>query len=180
MLAISIFLCILLHEYGHALTARKFGVTTKDIVLLPIGGMARLNKMPEKPAHEFLVALAGPMVNILIAVFLFPFFWFITKPQLAAYPLSAPENLDDDFFLFIPLIIFINVLLALFNLIPAFPMDGGRMLRALLSLKTSRLKATKVAVAIGIVIAIGLGFYGAISGRWFYVLIAFFYSEYCY
>lgn len=174
LFAVTVFLCILLHEYGHALMARRYGVETQDIILLPFGGMARLNRLPEKPVHEFLVALAGPLTNLLIALFLFPFFWFITKPQLAAYPLSSPENLDDDFFLFLPLIIFMNVLLAIFNLIPAFPMDGGRMLRALLSLKTNRLRATKVAVAIGIVIAIFLGFYGIAYAKWLYVFLGLF------
>lgn len=171
---IAVFLCILLHEFGHALMARRFQVETKDIVLLPFGGMARLSHLPEKPVQEFLVALAGPMVNLFIAACLFPFFWLITKPQLVAYPLSSPENIDDDFFLFLPLLLFLNVLLAVFNLIPAFPMDGGRMLRAVLTIKIGRLKATRVAMFLGVVIAVGLALYGAVSGRWLYCLLGIF------
>ena len=172
--SLAVFGCILLHEFGHALMARRFGVETKDIVLLPLGGMARLNRLPEKPWQEFIVALAGPSVNVLIALVLFPFFWFITKPNLVAHALPGPEQLDDDYFLFLPLLLFLNLLLAAFNMIPAFPMDGGRMLRALLSIKMGRLKATKVAVGLGVLIAVGLVLYGVFMGRMTYPVLGLF------
>jgi Zn-dependent protease len=170
----SVFVCIILHEFGHALTARKFGVKTKDIVLFPIGGMARLNRLPDKPFQEFVVALAGPFVNILIAFVLFPFFWFYTRPALVTHAVPDPDNIDDNYFFFLPLLLFLNLLLALFNLIPAFPMDGGRILRALLTIKLGRLNATKIAVALGHVIAVGLILYGMWSGRFSYLPIGLF------
>lgn len=174
LFGISVFLCIIMHEFGHVLTAKRFGVETKDIVLFPIGGMARLNRLPDKPIQEFIVALAGPFVNILIAFILFPFFWFYTRPALATHAIPAPDNIDDNFFFFLPLLLFLNLLLALFNLIPAFPMDGGRILRAVLTIKLGRLNATKIAVAIGHIIAIGLIFFGMWSGRFSYLPVGLF------
>jgi Zn-dependent protease len=152
---LAIFACVTLHEYGHALAARRYGIPTKDITLYPIGGVARLEKMPEKPIQELVVALAGPAVNIVI--------------MLALYIVSGGAVLDlheDDSSLivqqsnFIPMLGFINIWLAFFNLIPAFPMDGGRVLRAFLSLKMERVKATEVAAAIGQILAIGFVFIG--------------------
>ncbi len=174
LFGIAVFVCILLHEFGHALTAKWYGVKTRDIVLFPIGGMARLDRLPEKPAQELLVALAGPLVNVLIAILLFPFFWFLTRPYLTTVETPRLDNIDDNFFLFLPLLLFLNLLLAIFNLIPAFPMDGGRILRALLTVRWGRLKATKVAVAIGQVIAVGLVVFGLWSGRYAYLLIGLF------
>ncbi len=174
LFGVAVFCCIILHEYGHALVARKYGVKTRDIVLFPIGGMARLDRLPEKPVQEFLVALAGPLVNVLIALVLFPFFWFYTRPALLTQAIPDSDNIDDNFFFFLPLLLFLNLLLALFNLIPAFPMDGGRILRALLSIRFGRLRATKIAVGIGQVLAVGLIFYGMSSERFSYLLIGFF------
>ena len=174
LFGLSVFACIILHEYGHVLTAKRFGVETRDIVLFPIGGMARLNRLPDRPFQEFLVALAGPLVNVLIAIGLFPFFWFFTRPSLVVHAVPDPENIDDNFFFFLPLLLFLNLLLALFNLIPAFPMDGGRILRAVLSIKMGRLNATKIAVAIGQVIAVGLIIYGMWSGHFSYLFVGLF------
>ena len=151
-----LFLSILLHEFGHALTARRFNVKTKDIILLPIGGLARLNKLPDKPIQEMLVALAGPFINFIIALILIPYFLMVTMPGLEEHELSNPQDLIGDYFYLLPLLAFVNLLLAVFNLIPAFPMDGGRILRAMLSLKLERLKATKIAVVIGQIIAAGM------------------------
>ncbi len=143
---LSLFFCVVLHEFGHALTARRFGVKTKDIILSPIGGVARLEKLPEKPIHEFYVAAAGPLVNLLIVVLLLPYFFFYSlsemKYQLASINFSSPLEI-------IPLLLIGNIALAGFNLLPAFPMDGGRIFRALLSIKLGRLKATKFATLLG-------------------------------
>jgi len=136
-----------LHEYGHALTARKFGVVTRDIILSPIGGIARLERLPEKPIQEFLVAIAGPLVNIAIAIFLLPYFYFYPVSNFFEKLISL--RIFDDGLDFIPAILVLNLILAAFNMLPAFPMDGGRILRALLSLKMSRINATKVASYIG-------------------------------
>ena len=143
----SLFLCVVLHEYGHALTARRFGVMTRDIILSPIGGIARLERLPEKPIQEFLVAIAGPLVNVAIAILLLPYFYF--------YPISNffekifSLQIFDDGLDFVPAILVLNLILAAFNMIPAFPMDGGRILRSLLSLKLPRIQATRVASYIG-------------------------------
>ncbi len=143
---LAVFVCVVLHEFGHALTARRFGVLTRDIILSPIGGIARLDKLPEKPSQELLVAIAGPLVNIAIALILSPYFFFISLESL----FSSIEATDFiNFATFIPTLILLNISLAAFNLLPAFPMDGGRVLRALLSLKMSRLRATRIASFVG-------------------------------
>ena len=143
---LSIFFCVVLHEFGHALTARKFGVKTKDIILSPIGGVARLEKLPEKPIHEFYVAAAGPLVNLIIVVLLTPYFFFYSfdevRYQLSSLSFSNPLEI-------VPLLLIGNIALAGFNLLPAFPMDGGRIFRALLSIKFGRLKATRLASLLG-------------------------------
>lgn len=153
---LTIFVCVTMHEFGHAMAARKFGIKTKDITLLPIGGLARLESIPEKPKEELIVALAGPLVNVLIVAALSPFVSFtldITKIQQLSF--ITAEN-------FVFNLMFINLWLAVFNLIPAFPMDGGRVLRALLSFKIERHIATAIAARIGQLLAIGfviLGFF---------------------
>jgi Zn-dependent protease/predicted transcriptional regulator len=155
-----LFVCVLLHEFGHALTARRFGIKTHSIVLLPIGGVASLEKMPENPKEELLVALAGPAVNIVIAAILWPF---------ADVSLLFPES-PEDFVLFkaeisyaISYLFFVNIMLVIFNMLPAFPMDGGRVLRAILSFSMQPHKATKVAATIGQVLAIGFILLGLFS-----------------
>ncbi|MEM8882515.1 MAG: site-2 protease family protein [Planctomycetota bacterium] len=130
----ALFGCVLLHEYGHALAARRYGIPTRSITLLPFGGIAALERVPTEPRRELVVALAGPAVNVLIALVLLPVVW------LTGYGMT---------------LLVTNIALVVFNLIPAFPMDGGRVLRALLALRTSRLRATRVAVGIGRVVAIG-------------------------
>jgi Zn-dependent protease/CBS domain-containing protein len=155
---LCIFITVLLHELGHALAAKNYNIKTKDITLLPIGGLARLERIPEKPLEELIVAFAGPLVNIALA--------FIT-----AFFISIPDNTDklmtelsngvnaNNFFLNFFLV---NFWLAIFNLIPAFPMDGGRVLRALLSFKLPRNVATRIAARIGQFLAMAfiiLGFF---------------------
>jgi Zn-dependent protease len=154
---LTIFACVTLHEFGHALAARRFGIKTKDITLLPIGGLARLESIPEKPKEELIVAIAGPLVNILIFAALYPIVHFTTGITLSINQFSS---ITSENFLFT--LLFFNLWLAIFNLIPAFPMDGGRVLRALLSFNMERHKATAIAARIGQLIAIGfviIGFF---------------------
>ena len=155
---LCVFLTVFMHELGHALTAKKFGIKTKDITLLPIGGVAQLERLPEKPSEELMVAFAGPMVNIVLALITS---LFISLPNTSEEMVAELENGVNagNFFLNFYLV---NIILAFFNLIPAFPMDGGRVLRALLSYKLERHQATKIAARIGQALAIGfvlLGFY---------------------
>lgn len=157
LFVLTLFVCVTLHELGHALAAKRFHIKTKDIILLPIGGVARLENMPEKPMQELIVALAGPAVNVVIFLILY------IALQIASIPFdfTAITNITAGNFLFNLAIL--NVWLAVFNLIPAFPMDGGRVLRALLAMKLNRTLATQIAGKIGQVIAAGfviLGFFG--------------------
>ena len=149
---IAVFLCVVLHELGHALTAKRFGISTKKITLLPIGGMASFDKIPESPKEELLIVIAGPLVNVAIAIVLF---FSVPVGELFKYSFTDAYTVFTSFtfqnFLFYLFIV--NVALVLFNLIPAFPMDGGRILRALLALKINRVKATQIAASIGQFIA---------------------------
>lgn len=155
-LVISLFLCVTMHEYGHALTARRFGVDTQDILLSPIGGIARLDRIPSDPKEELLVAIAGPAVNFVLAGFLGSYL-FTLPPLLRAHVLQSFLFRDSNYFFpEIPLagyaviiLFFLNLVLALFNLLPAFPMDGGRILRALLCIRFKRYTATLIAARIG-------------------------------
>ena len=151
-----IFGCIVLHELGHALTARRYGIRTRDIVLLPIGGVSSLKRMPEDPKQELLVALAGPAVNLLIALGLFGVLAALGRvPTLRQAATISWTGRD-----FLPSLAAANVWLALFNLIPAFPMDGGRVLRALLGKRMDYTDATQAAAHIGQAIAFVFGFLG--------------------
>ncbi|MPZ55584.1 MAG: CBS domain-containing protein [Rhizobiales bacterium] len=150
---ILLFGCVLLHEYGHILTARVFGVATPDVTLLPIGGVARLERIPEEPYQEFLVAIAGPAVNVVIAFALVAFAGASLDPQhLAAVGSSGVSMVDR--------LAIVNVFLVLFNLIPAFPMDGGRVLRALLAIPLGFVRATQIAATIGQILAFVFGILG--------------------
>ncbi|GGK18131.1 protease [Yeosuana aromativorans] len=152
-LVLTVFLCVVLHELGHALTAKKFGIQTQKITLLPIGGMATMEKIPESPKQELLVTLAGPLVNIVIALllyFIIPVKELIQLNFTEAFETFSRFTLQNFlFYLFV-----INIALVVFNLIPAFPMDGGRLLRALLAIKINRVKATQIASTIGQFIAV--------------------------
>ncbi len=146
-----LFVCVVMHEYGHALSAKRYGITTQDIIILPIGGVARLNKMPEKPWQEFVVAIAGPMVNVVIALVLGAGLYYV-QWQMDSY-----EDVSDQFsipYRMLNTLVYSNILLVAVNMMPAFPMDGGRVLRALLSLRMSRTKATQLASFLGQFIAI--------------------------
>lgn len=152
LLVFSLFICVVLHEFGHAIMARRYGVITKDIILSPIGGMARLNRIPEKPLQELAVALAGPMVNVVIAILLGLVLWFFLPDKLTV--IRDPEISIYWIGNIIPALFWMNIMLVFFNLIPAFPMDGGRVLRAGLAMQFGRLKATKWAAHIGKAIAV--------------------------
>ncbi len=162
---VLLFLCVLLHEFGHIFVARAFGVRTPDVILLPIGGVARLERIPEKPSEEFLVAIAGPAVNVLIALLLVAAGANPSTSHLAAVE-STRDNLIDR-------LAMVNLFLAVFNLIPAFPMDGGRVLRALLTARFGYVRATEIAAAIGQWVAFALGFLG-LFGNPLLIFIAIF------
>ncbi len=166
LLIAIVFATVVLHEFAHALTARRFGVGTRDITLLPIGGVSHMERMPEKPSQELQVALAGPLVNIVLAVLL----WGLVR--LTGTPLAPPADLTQGALL--PQLVWVNVSLAVFNLLPAFPMDGGRVLRAALALRMPRVRATTVAAKLGQWMAIGFGLLGLMGGNPMLLLIAVF------
>lgn len=156
LLILAIFACVLAHEFGHALAARRYGIRTPDITLLPIGGIARLERMPERPAEEIIVALAGPAVNVVIAAVLF----LILGARFDPATLNALDNPGASL---LAQIAALNLFLVLFNLIPAFPMDGGRVLRALLAMRMGPARATAIAARVGQALAFGLGFLGLLG-----------------
>lgn len=150
---LALFGSVLLHEFGHALTAKRFGIKTRDITLLPIGGVARLERMPEKPIQELWVALTGPAVNVVIAIILLAGLLLTGSLQ----PLNQLSITTGNFF---ERLMLVNVWLALFNLIPAFPMDGGRVVRSLLAMRLEYTRATQIAATLGQGMAFLLGFWG--------------------
>ncbi len=163
---VLLFLCVLLHEFGHIFTARAFGVRTPDVILLPIGGVSRLERIPEKPSEEFLIAIAGPAVNVAIAAVLV----LVGGANLSVDRLAALESADVSM---IDRLAAVNLFLAAFNLIPAFPMDGGRVLRALLAARFGYVRATEIAAMIGQWVAFALGFLG-LFGNPILIFIAIF------
>ncbi len=162
-----LFACVVAHEFGHALAARRYGIRTPDITLLPIGGLARLERMPEKPRQEIIVALAGPAVNVVIAAVLI----LILR---SSFNLQALEQLDNPSLSFLARLASVNIFLVVFNLIPAFPMDGGRVFRAILAIWYPRRQATNIAAKVGQALAFGFGFLGLIGGNPLLIFIAIF------
>lgn len=139
-LVATVFVCVVLHEMGHSLQARRYGIHVRDIILLPIGGMARAERIPEDPRKEIVIALSGPAVNIAIAA--------ITLAVMAL--LERPIGLESGY---LSDVLLLNLAMAVFNLVPAFPMDGGRILRGLLAMRLPYLAATQRAAGMGFLVA---------------------------
>jgi Zn-dependent protease len=170
VLMLTVFACVVLHEYGHALTAKKFGVDTVDIIVSPIGGIARMKYIPDKPMQEFFITLNGPLVNLILGSLLAVLMFLITgrfSLNLDTYNLEDPME-------FVRLLSLINFTLFFFNLIPAFPMDGGRILRSLLAVKLGKVKATRIASLVGRVFAIGFVIFGIFDQQLILSLIGLF------
>ncbi len=164
---LSLFGCVLLHEFGHIGMARRFGIRTPDVVLLPIGGLARLERMPEEPKQELLIAAAGPAVTLLLCGL------FALVVHLQGAGLVPGRGAPWEWSL--PLALFAaNAGLLVFNLIPAFPMDGGRVLRAALASRLGLGRATRIAAGIGRAFAMAFGFWGLVNGQVVLVLVALF------
>lgn len=164
---LAVFGCVLLHEFGHALAAAHIGIPTRDIVLYPIGGVARLERMPREPGRELWVAIAGPAVNVLITLVIVA--WLRLSGTLV--PLAFVDAIQGPF---LERLAMVNIGLVLFNMVPAFPMDGGRVMRALLALRLDHAKATTIAARTGQAIAVAFGLVGVFTGRTMLVLIAMF------
>ncbi|WEX75434.1 site-2 protease family protein [Sinorhizobium numidicum] len=149
----AVFVCVVLHEFGHIAAARRFGIKTPDITLLPIGGVARLERMPEEPGEEFVIAIAGPLVNVAIAAVIFAVLG-------TSVGMEQMAGVEDPQMSFLARLAGVNVFLVLFNMIPAFPMDGGRVLRAALASRLTWSRATQIAATIGQGLAFVFGFVG--------------------
>jgi Zn-dependent protease/CBS domain-containing protein len=164
---LAVFTCVALHELGHALAARRYGISTPDITLLPIGGLARLSRIPENPSEEIIIAIAGPAVNVVIVAILILTFG-------ARIDFVSLSQVEEPAHGFLTRLATVNMILVLFNLIPAFPMDGGRVLRAFLAFRLGRRRATEIAAWIGQALAFVFGFIGLLSGNAVLVFIAIF------
>ena len=171
-----LFVCVTLHELGHSLVAKVFGIPVRQIVLLPLGGIAEITKNPEKPLHELLIAVAGPLVNGVIAILLLAALGFSAAPQMLTGHGMLPGEMSNTPSLttLLSWLLMANVSLALFNLIPAFPLDGGRVFRALMAMFIGYPRATRLASVTGQFIAIILGVYAVLNSQFLLALVAVF------
>jgi Zn-dependent protease/CBS domain-containing protein len=173
IVVLLLFVIVTLHELGHSYAALFYGVPVKQIVLLPIGGVAQLKSIPENPVKEFVIAIAGPAVNFALAVILWLIAWAFNITIMN--PVDVLEGLERITFTHIFTYVFIyNIFLAVFNLLPAFPMDGGRVLRALLATRLEYSRATSISASVGRAMAWLFGLYGFLGGGFFLIIIAFF------
>ncbi|MCL4506944.1 MAG: site-2 protease family protein [Chloroflexi bacterium] len=174
VLMILLFTCVTLHELGHSLVAVHFGIPVREITLLPLGGVSLITRNPDKPRQEMLIAIAGPFVNVVIAVIL-----FVALGGLGGVDLLNGRGLLGDMgkpslTSMLLWLLAANVTLVAFNLIPAFPLDGGRFMRALLAIPLGYRRATRIASVVGQVIALGIGIFGLVDGNFILILIAVF------
>lgn len=170
-----LFAIVILHELGHSFAAQYYGVPVKEIVLLPIGGVAQMTRLSENPLHEFVIAIAGPLVNFALAIVLAILAAMVGQGLELDSATELAQSMGTLSFRSIFLYVFVsNLFLGIFNLIPAFPMDGGRVLRALLAIPLNYVTATKIAVSIGQTLAFFFGLWGFLGGGFFMILIAIF------
>lgn len=172
-LVLLLFACVTLHEFGHALAAQYFGIPVKEIVLLPIGGIAFLGRATRRPLEELIVAAAGPAVNVAIVALLAPVAWVLGDGRLDLAPaFLRPDGATPSLLEAVQWLVGANIGLVLFNMIPAFPLDGGRILRGLLGLLTDWSRATRWATATGQLLAMGMGGWGLLNGQLMLVLLS--------
>jgi len=163
LLAAGVFASVALHELGHSWVARRKGCHVHEIMLLPIGGVAKMSHLPSRPRDEFLIAAAGPLTSFLLATL----FSLFAQKSFLRLLLDRPSSIID-------FLGYVNLMLCLFNLLPSFPMDGGRIFRAWLSPRLGRLKATALAARIGRIMAVAFGIFGLFNGHFILILIAIF------
>src|SRR5215218_4736665 len=168
---VALFLCVLLHEFGHSLVAQRLGIGIHSITLLPLGGVSNLESLPEKPSDEVKITLAGPLVNVVLAPIFFGVGLLLGAVPRVPADLFTGIGSVGQFFFYLG---YLNVVLALFNLIPAFPLDGGRILRALLATRLGAVRATEISSAVGQLFALAFFLIGLLSGNFFLALIAVF------
>ncbi len=175
LVTLLVFVIVILHELGHSIAAQYYRVPVKQIVLLPIGGVAQLEEIPEDPKKELVIATAGPLVNFVLAFILLLIAPLLGQSFSTASLLTLTDTVGVLSFSSIFLYVFItNLFIGVFNLIPAYPMDGGRILRALLATQLSYSRATSIAVIIGQILSWGFGLWGFLSGNYFLIILAFF------
>jgi Zn-dependent protease/CBS domain-containing protein len=168
---VALFFCVLLHEFGHSLVAQRLGIGIHSITLLPLGGVSNLESLPEKPADEVKITIAGPLVSVVLAPIFFGVgLLFGAVPRMPADLFTGVGSVGQFFFY----LGYVNVVLAVFNLIPAFPLDGGRILRALLATRLGAVRATDISSAVGKLFAAAFFLIGLISGDLLLALVAVF------
>ena len=171
LVIVVLFLCVLLHEFGHSLVAQRLGLEIHSITLLPLGGVSNLESLPEKPADEVKITLAGPLVNVVLAPIFFGVgLLFGAEPRMPANVITGIGSVGEFFFY----LGYLNIVLAVFNLIPAFPLDGGRILRALLATRLGAVRATNISSILGQLFAIAFFLIGILGGNFLLALIAVF------